>query len=281
MKFMSLPDEFSGEESQVVILPVSYEKNVTYGKGASKGPAEIINASQQLEYYDEEIDFEAYEKGIFLAERLDLCDKEPVEAIRIIADETRKYASKFFVGLGGDHSVTNGFVQGLRGNYSDLSVLIFDAHSDLRYSWNNSIWNHACVSRRLAKKHKVGIVGVRSMDKSEQEFLDSEEGKSVKLVKAYELSEVKIKDVLNHLSDNVFVSIDVDVFDPSFIRNTGTPEPGGLSWHQIITILKKVFETKNVVGCDIVEFAPVVQFDSEAYALAKLIYKIIGYKFKK
>src|SRR4030042_1444109 len=158
MKFMRLPDEFCGNNSMSVIIPVPYEGDVSFGRGASAGPSEIITASEHLEYYDEELDCEPFEKGIEVAEPL-ACSEDPEEAHKQIVRHVEKFGRNFVIGLGGDHSVSSAFVEALSKKCPDLSVLIFDAHSDLRYSWNNSVWNHACVARRIACKHKVGIVG--------------------------------------------------------------------------------------------------------------------------
>lgn len=275
---MALPEEYAGEQSKVAILPVPFEKDVTYGQGANKGPEEIIRASQYLEYYDDELDSEPFEQGIQLMGPLH-CADNPQTAHDQIVEHAAKFTGRFIIGIGGDHSITSGFVEALSKEHENLSVLILDAHADLRYSWKNSKWNHACVARRIAAKHKVGIIGVRAMDKYEKKYADNED--NVKIVKAYAISEESIKKVLAHLTDKVFISIDVDVFDPSFIRNTGTPEPGGLGWYDVLNILKRVFDEKNVVGADVVEFAPQLDFRAEAFALAKLVYKLAAYRLWK
>ena len=272
MRFMNLPDEYSGKGSEVYILPISYEKDVTYGGGAGNGPSEILKASQHLEYYDEELDVEAFEKGIYVLDELRLSEKNPEEATEKIKERIIENKNKFIISLGGDHSVSIGIVKALEEN-EDFSVLVLDAHSDLRESWNNSKLNHACVSKRFLEKHKVGIIGVRSQDISEKEIVDNNE--DVTVVYAHEFSEEKVDELLEKLGDKIYVSIDADVFDPSFIRNTGTPEPGGLSWKEVMMVLKKAFK-KQVIGADIVEFAPKENYRAEAYALAKLVYKICG-----
>ena len=270
MKFMSLPDEYSGQDSEVYLLPISYEKDVTYGSGAAKGPSEIIKASQHLEYYDEELDCEAFERGIHVLDELSLSEKTPEDAVEMIKDRVIENKDRFLISLGGDHAVSIGVVD---ASGKDFSVLVLDAHTDLRESWNNSKLNHACVSKRFLEKHKVGIIGVRSQDISEKELVERDENVSV--VYAHEFSEEKVDRLLQGLGDKIYVSIDVDVFDPSFIRNTGTPEPGGLMWNDVMMILKKAFR-KKVIGADIVEFAPQENYRAEAYALAKLVYKICG-----
>jgi agmatinase len=265
--WMNLPEEY--RKGKFVILPVSYEKDVTFGTGAALGPSEIIKASEHLEYYDEQFDCEPFEKGIELLPEVKA--ETPEEMISKIPE----IKDKFVIGLGGDHSVTIGLTKNLS---EDTSVIILDAHADLFHSWNGSTLNHRCVVQRLSAKHEVLMLGVRSMDISEKEIIDQNE--KVRMIKSYDFNLTKLKEVLPKLKDKVYISIDVDVFDPSFIRNTGTPEPGGFSWNQVITILKVIFSEKKVVGADVVEFAPKENFQSEAYSLAKLCYKIMSLSSK-
>ena len=277
MRFMKLPDEYSKEESDFYILPIEYEGNVTYGKGASIGPGEIIKASEHLEYYDEQFDCEPFECGIHTLEGLNLKDKKPVEVIKIISEETEKQKGKFLINLGGDHSVTIGCVKGLEKN-EDFDVIIFDAHTDFFHSWNGSEYNHRCVAQRLVGKHKILEIGTRSMDIDEKELIETND--NINIIKAYDYTRDGLKQELKKLKDKVYLSIDVDVFDPSFIRNTGTPEPGGFFWNDLIDMLKIIFDEKNVIGGDIVEFSPNANFEAEAFSLAKLCYKMMALKVK-
>ncbi|MDP3640170.1 MAG: agmatinase [Nanoarchaeota archaeon] len=280
---MNLPKQY--QHGKFVILPLPYEQNVTYGKGASRGLEEIIRASYFLEYYDEQFDSEPYEEGITLLKPLQLKKCTPEQMIETVAETVLQQAEKFVIGLGGDHAVTLGMVKGMEllqeksENQNDFSVIILDAHADFRDSWNGSPYNHACVARQLAKKRDLLIAGVRAMDSDEARMIA--ERPHVHLLKSHELSLRKIKALLPKLKKNVYLSIDVDVFDPSFIRNTGTPEPGGLLWDQLIDILRLIFQEKEVIAADIVEFAPRENFRAEAYALAKLVYKIMAMKEKK
>ncbi len=276
MSWMNLNKEYSGEASKYVILPIEYEKDVTYGKGASSGSKAIIEASKHLEYYDEEFDKEPFVEGIKLADSLNLIAKIPENMVDIVDNKVKELKNKFVIGLGGDHAVSIGMIKGMEAEHGDFSVIVLDAHSDFRDSWNNSSLNHACVSKQISKKHSLAIIGVRSMDIDEAKEID--EKKDVHLIKAYDLDIEKLDKVIDKLKDKVYISIDVDVFDPSFIRNTGTPEPGGFSWNKVIGILKTIFDNKQVIGCDIVEFAPKVNYEAEAYALAKLAYKIMALK---
>jgi len=266
MSWMRLPEEYSKEDSYFCIFPIRFEGKVTYGKGASKGPDAIIEASEHLEYYDEQFKVEPFEKGIFTKDMGDLMLDQD-SALKQI--ELNYPKNNFVIALGGDHSVTIACAE-----QHDADVLIFDAHSDLRDSWNNSSNNHACVSKVLSKDRNVGIVGVRSQDKDEVEL----QPENVHVLHSYNINEKAFQEVLDKLNKKVYISIDVDVFDPSFIRNTGTPEPGGLMWNELINLLKKTFEQKEVVGADIVEFSPNENFTAEAYSVAKLAHKLMAMK---
>jgi agmatinase len=275
MKWMCLPDEYSGENSKFVIIPVSYEKDLTYGEGASKGCLEIIKASQHLEYYEEQFDAEPFIEGIRIDDVLELNNATPEEMICAVSNNIAQLNNKFVLGLGGDHAITIGMIKGLEEIESDFSVIVLDAHSDFRDSWKHK-YNHACVSKNVSKKHDVVVIGVRSQDIDEKKQID--ECDNVNVVYAWEFHLDKVKHLLPKLKDKVYISIDVDVFDPSFIRNTGTPEPGGLGWYDVLNVLKEIFEAKEVMGCDVVEFAPRFNFEAEAYSLARLVYKILALK---
>ena len=291
MKWMNLPEEYSNlEKSKFVILPISYEKDLTFGVGTSKGAMEIVKSSEHLEYYDEEFDCEVFEQGIYLENEMKLNSESPESMVTKIKEKVESIeGDKFLISLGGDHSVTIGLVKGLEKQNEKFAVLQIDAHSDFRDSWNGSRLNHACVMKRLVESHEIVQVGIRSQDKDEKEVIAN--NKSIKTIYAWEHSINKVKKTLLNLkSDKLYITIDVDGFDPSMISCTGTPEPGGVFWQQIIEILKLCFEMKTVIGTDIVEFAPEYVIDgkkqissrarSEAYSLAKLVSKIICLKVK-
>jgi len=286
-QFMSLPKEYSGNESKFLILPINYEGKVSFLKGASNGAEQIIRASSELEYYDLELKKQGFLKGIKTLININIRRKKPEFAIKEISCEVKNLidknnyfsTDKFLIVLGGDHSITIGVIEAFESFKENFSVIVLDAHADLRYSWNNSIFNHACVSRRIASKHKTIILGLRSADDSEIEF--SKKNQNITLIKADEFSIKKFDDFLKKLDKDVYISIDSDVFDPSIIRFVGTPEPGGFSWNQMISVLKMIFKNKNVIGVDVTEFSPKGKFHnyaSEAYTLAKLVYKIINLK---
>ncbi len=258
MKFLNKSDD-----GKFVVLTIPIENNPSYGKGASKGCTAIIKESLELEYYDEEFDNSPVEEGI------------QTFNINTLEEVTNfvKNTNKFVVALGGDHSIGIGILNGLE----DFSVLQLDAHPDLFYSWNGSSVNHRCFGRKaLSKANSLVQVGIRAMDKDEKKIIDSED--KILSITAREYNKDSIKNILDKLSENVYISIDVDVFDPSFIRKTGTPEPGGLHWQEVIDLLKEVFKSKNVIITDINEFTG--ESRTEAYSLAKLAYKIMAMSLK-
>lgn len=275
MDWMNLPEEYR-KNGYFQILPVEYEGNVTYGKGTSLGPNKIIRASSHLEYYDEEFDCEPFKKGIKTQQALDLEDVNPSEMVENVSSKVQN-TKGFPLIIGGDHSITIGAVKGFREKEDEsFSVLVLDAHSDFRDRWNNSKYNHACVSKRISEENNTGIIGVRSQDISEKESINSED--NTRVLYSHEFSIEETKEIISDLDEKVYVSIDCDVFDPSLISCTGTPEPGGLDWRNVIDVLKIVFEEKKVIGADIVEFSPSKDREcrSESYTLARLAYKLMS-----
>lgn len=279
MNWMNLPSEYRTNQSKFAILLISYEKDLTYGQGASKGPKAILEASQHLEYYDDQFDCEPFEQGILTLPTLALSNNTPQEMVEKINQTIQQNKDKFIISLGGDHAVTIGIIKGLENKHEDFSIIQFDAHADLRDSWNNSSLNHACVAKQISKNHELLQIGIRSMDIDEKNTINNSE--NIHLISAYNFNTNIITDLLPKLKDKVYITIDVDVFDPSIIRNTGTPEPGGLTWNNIIDSLKLIFQNKEVIGADIVEFAPNQNYNSEAYTLAKLAYKIMALQHTK
>ena len=271
MTWMNLPQEY--RTGKFRILPIEYEGEVSFGTGASKGPGEIIKASKQLEYYDCEFDCEPFEKGIELLESVKGDSFEEVS--EKINNKIKIDDGRFTIFLGGDHSITISTVKALEKVHEDFSVIVFDAHPDIFHSWNGSENNHRCVSARVSNNHEVALLGIRSMDKDEKEIIEKNE--NVHLISSYDFSLNKLKEILPKLRRKVYISIDVDVFD--FIRNTGTPEPGGMRWQEVIDTLKLIFSQKEVIAADIVEFAPQENYRVEAYSLAKLVYKLVALKY--
>jgi agmatinase len=286
--FMNLPKEFRNKKtSKICILPLIYKGKVTVGSGAFKGAKEIIKASRELEYFDCDLNNEAYTQGIYTTKEFNFFKiKEYSVLLQDMLDKISPEIINFSfpIILGSDHFTTYPTVLAFEKKCEDFGVIILDAHSDLREPWGKDTWHHACVSRYISKNHKTLIAGVRSQDFYEKEYLKTKEGKNLSIVYARELhkSFLYFKKKLKNLPKNIFLSIDVDFFDPSILKNTNTPEPGGFTWNQTLQILEIIFKNKNVIGVDIVEFAPKGpewNYISESYMLSKLVYKLCSYKF--
>jgi len=278
--FGDLPKENSTlETAKVVILPAPYDGTSTWGKGADKGPEAIIEASANMELYDIEIDSEVYKKNIFTAEPIMVngMPEKMVEKVKLAVSSFLK-KDKLVVMLGGEHSITAGAVAAYTEKYKNLSVLQLDAHADLRPEYQGSKYSHACVMSRVREICPVVQVGIRSMDIIEKPFL--EKGR---VFFAEEIcGKIGWQDkAIAKLTGQVYITIDLDVFDPSIMPSTGTPEPGGLDWYQVLEFLKKVSQKKNIVGFDIVELCPNKNERSSDFLAAKLIYKLLSYKFSK
>ncbi len=279
--FGALPPEHADwEGARVAVLPVPYDLTTSYGAGARHGPAAIIAASQQLELYDEELDAEPYEVGVTTLPPLESVAAGP-EAMSALIQATAGDvldAGKFPIWLGGDHSITHGVVRALAERHGRFSLLQIDAHADLRAAYQGTPWSHACVARRaLEAGASVAQIGIRSLSAEEAAFLKT--GPAVTTVTARELARDPraFGRALDALFDPVYVTLDVDAFDPSVVPGTGTPEPGGLDWYAVLSILEAAFERRAVVGADVVELAPAAGLNGPAFMVAKLVYKMIGY----
>jgi len=277
--YFDLPKEYSEESfSQIVILPIPFEQTTTWLKGTVRGPDAILEASTQVELYDIEMDNEVYKKGIFSVKPIKA--KIPEEMVNCAYGLVKSFLDKdkFVVSLGGEHSVSLGPIKAHAEKFENLSVLQFDAHSDMRDSYEGSKHSHASIMAR-AKEHVDNIVsiGIRSMDISEKNALPKE-----KLFLAQDICNASnnyVDAIVDQLTDNVYVTFDVDVFDSSIMPSTGTPEPGGLNWYQVLNILKAVAKKKKVVGCDFVELLPNDVNKAPDFLVAKLIYKFLCYCF--
>ncbi len=272
-----LDEEFSLEDSKIVILPVAFEGTACYGKGTAKAPGAIIDASTQLEVYDEELDSCVYKNGIFTADFVDVN-----HSVKIVIDSVKKEClkfldlDKFVVVLGGEHSISNGYYQALNEKYENLSVVQLDAHADLRDEYEGTKFSHASVMARIREScDKVVQIGIRSLSEEEAELVKKN---NYNLYYAYDIYNKNdwIKGMLDNLSDNVFITIDADFFSWDIVSETGTPEPGGIGWYQALEILREIFKNKNVVGFDVVECG---NERKSAFAMAKLVYKLLGYKY--
>lgn len=278
--FLGLPKEFSGyEKSKVAILPVPYEGTVSYGKGASKGPKAIIEASKYMEVFDEELLVSPCEVGIHTLSEVKVKQK-PEEVAKQVESQIKQIMAegKFPIVLGGEHSISLGVVKAVKEQYDDLCVLHLDAHADLRDSYNGSRFSHACVARRICEICPIVQVGIRSLDEDEYKFIE-EKNIPVFWDKRINSDKDWIDYAIEKLGKDVYITLDVDVLNPGEMPAVGTPEPGGLSYNMLIKFLGRVFRAKNVIGCDIVELAPIKDLNYPDFLAARLAYKMIAYKY--
>ena len=276
--FGDIPQEFCDEQnSPIVILPIPYDGTSTWVKGADKGPEALLEASANMELYDIETDSEVYLKGIYTAPAI--TENTTPEAM-VASSEKRVEGylnnNKFVVTVGGEHSVSIGPIQAYAKKYKNLSVIQIDAHADLRDSYEGSKNNHACVMARAQDVCPIVQVGIRSMDVGEKDRLDP---KRVFWGHTVAQDNHWMDKAIDLLTDDVYLTIDLDGLDPAILPSTGTPEPGGLQWYQTLTFLKKLVERKNLVGFDIVELCPNPLEKSSDFLATKLLYKILSYKF--
>ena len=275
LSFCGLPNDLADyKQSPIVILPIPFDKTSTWMKGADKGPKAIIEASQYLELYDIETDSEVYKKGIFTTKPIHTLSSSVLLKRTVLAVSKYIQDKKLVVTLGGEHSVSIGVIKSYAKHYNNLTVLHLDAHADSRDSYEGSRYNHACVIARVREFTKnIVSVGIRSMDTSERAGMDRK-----KMFLAHEIhnSDKWINNVIRLLTDTVYVTIDVDVFDPGIMPSTGTPEPGGLGWYQVLKLLSAISKSKRIVGFDIVELCPSAN-KAPDFMVAKLIYTFLSF----
>lgn len=264
-------------ESQVVVLPVPYDETSTWLRGADKGPDAILNASPNLEFFDVETMSEAHLHGIFTADPV-LEKSSPaklVEAVFLRVSELI-HEGKFPVIIGGNHTVPIGSFKAFAGHFENLSILQLDAHADLRQEYEGSEFNHACAMARARELAPIVQVGIRSMSKDELPCFDKE-----RMFFAHDLYTDKglYEKALALLTENVYLTIDLDVLDPSLMPSTGTPEPGGPDYTELMIFLRKVIGKRNLVGFDVVELCPSETNKAPDFVAAKMIYQLLSYKF--
>jgi agmatinase len=268
---------YSYEESGIVILPVPYDETSTWMKGADKGPDAILEASVNLEFYDIETRSEAHLKGINTVSPV-LEKGTPGKLVDAVHDRVLLLLTeeKFPVIVGGNHTVSIGAIKAFSERYKDLSVLQLDAHADLRQIYEGSEYNHACAMARARECASIVQVGIRSMSVDELPYADEE-----RIFYSHDLYYDKglYNKALDRLSENVYVTIDLDVFDPSIMPSTGTPEPGGPAYFELMHFLRDVIKNRNVVGFDVVELCPSATNKSPDFIAAKIIYQLLSYKF--
>ncbi len=277
--FMSIPRcECEASEARYAVLPVPYEGTVTFMRGTAAAPAAILDASAQVEEFDEEMSRDFRAVGIITLSPV-LSADTPEEQMRRIASVARALAGhgKFLLALGGEHSITAPLVRATAEEHGDISVLQIDAHADLRDTYNGSPHSHACVMRRVLElTDRIAQVGIRNY--SQQEYLDCPRQVENFVTPAVIESDPGWVDrVLSLLGEKVYVTVDVDGFDPAYVPGTGTPEPGGLTWRQVTRLLRRVCAEREVVGADIVEVVPIPGQKVSEFLAARLAYKMIAY----
>lgn len=279
MEFGDFPKKYRDPRTaRIAILPVPYDGTSTYGKGADKGPEALLAASYQLENYDIETKTHAYKHGIYVEKPVNE-KRSPEKMVAAVEKRVNDLLAKtkFVVVLGGEHSVTPGAVYAHAGHHKNLSVLQLDAHTDMRETYHGSKNNHACAMARV-KDHRPVQVGIRSLDAGEFDNIDMSR---VFFAKDIHDNSAWMDKAIAKLQKNVYITIDLDVFDPSFMPSTGTPEPGGLDWYRVTKFLRRVAEKRNIVGFDIVELSPRKNDPAPDFLAAKLVYTLISYIVKK
>jgi agmatinase len=268
---------YSYQESRIIIVPVPYDGTSTWMKGADKGPDAILEASVNLEFYDVETSTEAHLVGINTIAPV-LEKESPNQLVKAVYDTLLSLLSekKFPVIIGGNHTVSIGAIRAFSEYFDNLTVLQLDAHSDLRQVYEGSEFNHACVMARAREFSPMVQVGIRSMSVEELPFAEKD-----RIFYSHELYYDKslYKKAIDKLTENVYITIDLDVFDPSIMPSTGTPEPGGPAYFELLHFIRDVIKNRNVVGFDVVELCPSASNKSPDFIAAKIIYQLLSYKF--
>ncbi|WP_282081499.1 agmatinase [Aquimarina algiphila] len=276
--YAGIPEQYAGyDKSKVVLIPVPYDGTSTWGKGADKGPEAFLHASENMELYDIETNSEVYKQGIYLAKAVSE-NTSPDVMVSAVHDTVKNNIkrNKFVTLVGGEHSISIGAIRAFDECFEDLTVVQIDAHADLRKEYEGSKYNHACALFEANQNTNLIQVGIRSMDASEKLVMNEDQ-----VFFAHELAtdDYWMDNAIELMTDNVYITFDLDALDPSILPSTGTPEPGGLLWYETLEFLKKIFDEKNVVGFDIVELCPNKDDKSSDFATAKLYYKMLSYKF--
>lgn len=268
--------------ARVTIIPAPLEYSVCYLKGTERGPQAILDASSQMELYDEELDGCPIEVGVYTQPALDYTGLTHTEALRITAEAAREVLAhgQLPLLLGGEHSLSAPPISVTREFYPDLTVVHIDAHGDLRDAYEGTPFSHACIERRVVE---MGIplteIGIRSFSPEEAEFMKTRP--DVAIVWDYQLAAGSARLPWERLGKHVYLTIDLDGIDPSEMPAVGTPEPGGLRWHQLLDLLRDIFARSTVVAMDVVELCPMQGQERADFLVAKLVYKLIGYRFNK
>lgn len=278
-KYAGIEEEYTNfENAKILLQSIPYDGTSTWGKGADLGFQAFLDASENMELYDIETNSEVYKNGVHILPEIseNLSPELVFEAVYSKTKELLK-TDKFLTFFGGEHSISIGVIKAFYEKYENLTVLQLDAHADLRSEFHGSKYNHACALHDASQNTNLIQIGIRSMDTSEKPFLNRKKCYFAEnIVDQHHWQQKSI----DQMTENVYLTIDLDVFDPSIMPATGTPEPGGLDWYTTIRYLKEVFKQKNVVGFDIVELAPKENFHAANFLVAKLYYKLLTYKFE-
>ena len=276
------PENSSYENATFVVAPVPYDLTSTYQSGSRRGPSAIIEASANMELYDEELRKETYLSGIHTLDFLEVDARGPKEMVDRVRSCIAEIVSdkKIPVMLGGEHSITFGAVKAVKDKFPELSVLQLDAHADLRESYQGTPFSHASVARRISEVANLIQVGIRSMSVEEAQFM---KGSSVKTYAADVMLNNRNwkEDICKDLKNDVYISIDLDVLDPGIMPSTGTPEPGGMWWNDVLALIKMVSLKSQIRGFDVVELSPIPGLVAPDFLASKLIYRIMGYITEK
>lgn len=278
-RYAGLSDPYGSESfAQIAILPVPFDKTSTYQKGSDKGPEALIEASRNLELYDIETDSQVYLKGIFTDSPIRAETSEEMISATYNRVKEKLGQDKFVVTIGGEHTISYAAIKAHAEHYGSITVLQLDAHADLQPAYENNPWSHACVMARVKEIPQVinvVSVGIRSMSRDELPYIDHPN-----TFFAHNLNDLWIEYVVQQLVGPIYITFDLDVYDSSLMPSTGTPEPGGLTWDQSMHLLKRVLLERQVVGFDVVELCPNPANLAPDYLAAKLVYKLLSYKFK-
>lgn len=277
-------EEYSSlDAARVVILPVSYEGTVSYGTGTGAGAMAIVNASRNMELYEEETESEVYKVGIHTLPEF-TARETPGQMMSDLYEYSKKLLEldKFVCMLGGEHSVSAPIIRAHHEKFENMSVLQIDAHADLRDTYDGTPHSHASIMARVVKDMKIPSVqvGIRSISADEARSLKDPLPTRIFWARDIVGRTDWIDDAIDGLTDNVYLTIDIDGLDPSIVPTTGTPEPGGLGWYETLTLIRKLAERKRVIGMDLVEYSYFENYDSPAFLCAKLVYKSLAYVFR-
>jgi agmatinase len=276
----ALPDSPTFDRAEAVILPVPLDRTTSYVPGTRNGPRELLAASSQVELWDEELHVDVHHHGIFTLPEMDITSGSMDDAMALIGRVTGEIldTNKFLVTLGGEHSITSPIVGAAAARHRGISVLQIDAHADLRDAYQGNRHSHACAMRRTLDHAPVVQVAIRNISEEEVDALPA-----LKTTIFYDWNMREdpqwIDRAVAALSDTVYITIDLDGIEPGLMPAVGTPEPGGLAWRELTALLRRTFERKTVVACDVVELCPIPGMASPNFAAAKLVYKLLTYRF--